>query len=240
MTVKGVDIQLVIKLGVAFVSAGDPTLVSKISGIVHDQMKARLIGGEDKHLDLSNFSEIMLTKGVTYSLSNKACCDFLFDQINGIDQLKADYRVFRIASNGMRTLESFTKLYGFVINFLDLRNNEIINVNEFHFMKHLDIKELILDGNVCTGLPNYRDKIREIIPSVVRIDVHLQTAASTEPNHLTVSGKGWNLFRNGMGNSFSLLKIIRIIISFFFRQRNDNKNRGWNSYSKTSAKALGI
>lgn len=104
-------------------------------------------------------------------LGNKALLNLLADQLNGIERLKKDFHVLKFASNGIRTLESFTKLFGFKIRILDLRHNQISSVQEFHYVKHLEIEEIYLAGNdKIVKLPNYREKIFSIVDSLKVID----------------------------------------------------------------------
>lgn len=198
INVKGMQIPLGIKLGVALVTPGHPTLVSKIVAAITEQMDESV----GRQIDLSNFRDLMLAKGITFSLSSKGCLNLLFDQISGIEQLKTSFNVFHFANNRIRTLEPFAKLFGFVMECLDLRNNEISGTSEFKFLKHLEIRQLMLEGNFCTKLPKYRDKILEISPTLAAIDFDLKLVAAAECNQQpTIFGKGANKFRNGIGES---------------------------------------
>lgn len=217
--VKDAKIPLVVKLGVASVATSHPTLVSKMVEAISERQVAMNLGGA-KHLDLSGFSELMLSKGITISLANKLCLGVLFDQINCIEQLKTSCYVYRFANNSIRTLEPFTKLFSFSVSFLDLRNNEINDSNEFHFLKHLEIKELLVDGNYCSKIRTYRDKIFDIIPSLVRIDAVIRPTSSTElPTELNqkpiIFGKGANKFRNGVGKGMSLAANLSLKLLYF-------------------------
>lgn len=126
-------------------------------------------GGPDV-LDLSYMSQHEELRHMELFLGNKASLNLLADQLNGIDRIKRDFRVLKFASNGIRTLESFTKLFGFKIRILDLRHNQIPSVQEFHFLKHLDIEEIYLAGNDCVKIAQYRDKIFAIVDSLQVID----------------------------------------------------------------------
>lgn len=104
------------------------------------------------------------------TLSNKACINLLFNELNGIDRLKRDFRVLKFASNEIRSLEPFTKLFGFKIQNLDLRDNKIQKLEEFHFLSHIEIEGIFISGNDCVKFPNCRDKIFEIVQSLKFID----------------------------------------------------------------------
>lgn len=137
-----------------------------------------LHGGLDV-LDLTQLSQHEELNSIELRLSNKAILGLLTDQLNGVQRLKTDFHVFKLANNGIRTLEKFINLYGFSINVIDLRHNQIVDVVEFFSLKHLEIEEIYLAGNEVATYGNYRDKIFDIMHSLKIVDGQSKIAPET-------------------------------------------------------------
>lgn len=163
-------ISMVIQLGVAQRSLLQKEIAAKVLDAVHERMNnSNLFGGIDV-LDLSNFGSLMELKGVSMSLGNKACLGLLCDQINSIDKIRQQFRVFKFCNNQIKSLESFTKLNKMQIQLLDLSDNLIPSHDELFFVKHLEVKELKIAGNTCTKTPFAANLIHGILKSTTAID----------------------------------------------------------------------
>lgn len=124
----------------------------------------------DEHtLDLSNFTDILESKDILFSLSNKRCFKILCDQLNGFYKLKESFRVFKFANNNICSLEPLSKLYGFKIDVLDLSKNRI-PIQDLEYLKGFDIKQLYLAENEGINLQYFRHKICGMLPTLVAID----------------------------------------------------------------------
>jgi hypothetical protein len=194
-----------------------------------------LHGGRDV-FDLSQFSKHDVFSYLEVRLSNKATLNLLADQLNGIDRLKTEFRTLKFASNGIQTLESFTKLYGFLINVLDLRHNRIASLQEFHFLKHLTIEELYLAGNDCTRIENYRERIFEIVPCLKIVDgqQRASTAAASTSLMATLETLKKGKRGNGQGND-PILKIDEGIVLKATKRKNEDMShmqRNFQAYKR--------
>lgn len=173
---------MIIQLGVAQRSLQQKEVASKVLEAVHERMNnSNLFGGIDV-LDLSNFGSLMEPKGVSMSLGNKACLSLLCEQINSIDKLRQQFRVFIFRNNGIKSLEPFTKLNEMQIRLLDLSDNLISTHEEFFFIRHLDVKELKIAGNKC-NVPFAVNLIHAMLASTTTIDDRVFAA----PSKTTVS-----------------------------------------------------
>ena len=162
--VKGEEIKLVVKTAVGTVKTNNKKLADEILEAVNAKMN------NDEHiLDLSNFTDILESKDIIFSLSNKRCFIILCDQLNGIQKLKESFRVFKFANNNICSLEPLTKLYGFKIDVLDLSNNRI-PIQDLELLKCFEIKQLYLAGNEGINLQFFRHKIFGLLPTLVAID----------------------------------------------------------------------
>lgn len=170
INVSGIEVPLNVYLGVAKVLNNHPTIIEKIVQSIKERMISSTLHGDNQCLDLSHYADILGLNKLTISLSNMACLNLLCDQINSIERIKTHSAILKFANNDIQTLEPFTKFYGFKIAQLDLRANRIAKLEEFHYLKHLDIQELLLAGNACTKLKFYKERIQEIIPTVQKID----------------------------------------------------------------------
>lgn len=169
--INGTDVRLSVKLRVGSVEKIYQQIVlERVIKSIKDQMDSAGLDDRKDVFDFSDYSKNPALEDVEISLGNKACMTFVFDQINGSNKLKSNFRVFKFQRNNITTLEPFTKLFDFNIKTLDLRHNRISSIQEFHFLKHLKIEELYLNGNSCSTSAFYRERIQEIIPSVVTID----------------------------------------------------------------------
>lgn len=157
---------MAVKTRVASVSVEHPKLVDIIRNVLLERKNST---GDDV-LDLSHFGQSMSYKDINATLGNKGIFNLLCDQINGINKLKEKCRNFKFSYNKIQSLESFTKLFGFTMNVLVLTDNKIPNPQDFHYLKHLEVKKLFMGGNECANLPNYRERIHEIVSSLTEID----------------------------------------------------------------------
>lgn len=179
INVKGTSVGLNAKLRMGSVSKiYQPFVFDMVTKSIKGQIESASMHGGDDVLDLSQLSDNFALADITIDLGNKAVMTFVFDQLNGIEVLKTQFRIFKFENNNIRTLEPFTKLFGFNITKLDLRHNRIKSIEEFHFLKHLKIDELYLNGNEVAKY-FYRDRIQEILTSVVSIDGQKSGSASS-------------------------------------------------------------
>lgn len=181
LQIKDKSLRMMVKLGVAFYQKGQLKVFDKVLAVTLERMEnAELYGGTDK-LNLDRFGEHPLLRDVVICLGNKYCLNLLCDHMNGITKLKEQFRIFRLADNDINTLEPFEKLFGLTISKLDLRNNKIANITQFQHLQKLQIEELYLSGNECVKIPDYAKKIRDIIPSLKKID-NIQFEAVVPPS----------------------------------------------------------
>lgn len=224
ITVQGTELQLVIKLVIGAVTLNSfPKIHEKVIASINEQINsASLFGGSDV-LDLEDLGKNKVFKGIDISLRNKACLNLLCDQLNGIEKLKAEFHIFKLAGNEIQSLDPFRKLYNFHITKLDLRHNQINYIADFRNIAHLEIEELFLSGNDCTKVTDYREKIFSIVPYLKRIDGMVRLSkVSSEPSSsvfsllpsalstpLDVKPKNTKIFNssNGTGKFNTLIKI---------------------------------
>lgn len=182
--IRNLWFSMIIQLGVAKKSLQQKEVATKVLETLHGRMNnSNLFGGIDV-LDLSDFGSLMELKGVSMCLGNKACLSLLCDQINSIDKIRQQFRVFKFCNNGIKSLESFTKLNKMQIQLLDLSDNLIPRHDELFFVKHLVVKELKITGNPCTKTPFAANLIHGILTSTTAIDDKV-FAAQTIPKSST-------------------------------------------------------
>lgn len=62
-------------------------------------------------------------------------------------------------------------MHDYKIKSIDLRNNDIVDVQHFHYLKHLNIESIELDGNEkLLRVPNHTERIFSIMPSLKTLD----------------------------------------------------------------------
>lgn len=85
------------------------------------------------------------------------------------------------SGNEINNLEPFTKLHDFKIRCIDLRNNDIVDTQHFHYLKHLNIESIDIEGNEkLLRIPNYADRIFTIMPSLKLLDRKCHTKLPTQ------------------------------------------------------------
>lgn len=171
ITIEEVEMSLIVELSVADVRSDHKKLVDEIFEVVKDRMSNRIFNEDanQRTLDLSNFSKFLEPRDIIFSLSNNRCFNILCDQLNGIDDLKEYFTIFKFANNGICSLEPFLKLHGFKIDVLDLSHNRI-PLQEIKRLTIFGIKHLSITGNEGINLQAFRHNLLEILPSLVSID----------------------------------------------------------------------
>lgn len=180
LATKNGNVSIEIRTGAAF--GGQANLVHKIIDVIKQRMdKADRYGGKDV-LNMSKFGEELMQFDIHISLANKAIVALIFEQLNGIEILKREFRVFRFSENHINDLQPFSRLFGFSMSILDLSNNDLDSTAQFMELKNIQIKELTLKGNPCNAIRNYEGKIYVALPSLMTIDGKpMNVQASTPP-----------------------------------------------------------
>lgn len=77
-------------------------------------------------------------------------------------------------------MEPFTKITSdYKIRYVDLKNNDLSDVKEFHYLKHLNVESIDVTGNdMLQKIANFEDRISTIMPSLKLLD---QKSPSTQP-----------------------------------------------------------
>lgn len=122
--------------------------------------------------DLSHISTHQQLVDVKLSLSNKGCFDLFCLRMNLARTKLQHVRMLLLSNNEIHNLEPMEKLFGVSFNAIDLRFNKIASIDGFRFLKTLNLQELLLSGNSVTAQPMFMEKIKEILPTLKRIDGH--------------------------------------------------------------------
>lgn len=107
---------------------------------------------------------------VKLTLSNKGCFDLLCHQLNLSRNKLQNIKLLNLASNEITNLKPLSKLCGFSLFAIDLCFNKISELDNFQYLKTLNLQELFLNGNPVTNVPMFMEKIKEILPTLKKID----------------------------------------------------------------------
>ncbi|KAG5680370.1 hypothetical protein PVAND_009879 [Polypedilum vanderplanki] len=178
--VKGYIFPLVLKMDVSNQVAGHIKPIKSILSLILRKIK----DSDSSSLDYSNVSSEKEMAETLISLGNKATLTMFLDQLNQIKTLKANLRVLKFDNNNIKTLEPFSKkLYGFNgINVLSLNNNQLKDINELEYLKHMNLQEIFIDGNFGVHTTNafmikYEKKVQKLLPTLKRINGQTLTNA---------------------------------------------------------------
>ncbi|XP_043289610.1 nuclear RNA export factor 1-like [Venturia canescens] len=129
---------------------------------------------------------------------------------------KLSVRELSLRHNNLIGLGQLDKCFNYHLTKIDLRNNDIINMNELYNFKDFKIDEIWLDGNpLCSRFTNREDYVREvkaIFPHVQKLDgimigVETKWLPPIQMNYL---------------NGFSKINLIKQFIRHFFTFYDQN------------------
>ena len=161
---------MTVKLGVSRYRMGQIKPSEKILAAIQERVNnCSLHGGVDT-LNLDSFSGHEELREVIVNLGNHSVLTLFCSHINNIGHVKTQFKKFKMASNNLSKLDPFASLDDLTFKVLDLRYNQIFDLDQFKHLTNLNIEEMYLTGNAIEKIPRYQERIKEMIPSLIRVD----------------------------------------------------------------------
>lgn len=129
--VEGRRIELNVKLGVANFVDGMLRPTSKLREVLKNSVDK----DAPYELKLSQVTRHPLLTDMKFSLSNKACLSLLIEQMQHVWSLLERVKNIDLSNNGIEHLEPLADLQGWRLRVLNIKNNNIVSINEFQALK---------------------------------------------------------------------------------------------------------
>lgn len=160
------QVNLVVKLCVAQFVAGMLTLPDKLSKIISTSVGRSC----PTLMNLKHIATHQQLTDVKFTLNNQGCFNLLVDGLNKNQHLLQNVRALSLSNNEIASLKPLSKLVGLNLHTLDLQYNKINSFDEFVHLEHLNLHEVILIGNSITNVPMFKEKIKNILPTLKKVD----------------------------------------------------------------------
>lgn len=134
-------------------------------------------------LNLSRLSSRNHLEDMKFLLSNAGSFKLLCELLNRLRIELPGITFIDLSMNGITSLEPLSKLTGFKFSDIDLRSNQIKSIDELQFLKKFQPQNLFLSGNDVTSVPQFKEKLQAILPSLKKIDEIDLSPPSTSANH---------------------------------------------------------
>lgn len=161
---------MTVKLGVSRFRMGQIKPSEKILAAIQERVNNCSLHGGLDILNLDSFGTHEELREVIVNLGNKSVLTLFCSHLNNIDRVKTQFKKFKMASNNLSKLDPFTCLEDLTFKVLDLRYNQIFDLDQFKHLRTLNIEEIYLTGNAVEKIPRYQERIKEMIPSLIRLD----------------------------------------------------------------------
>lgn len=160
-----------------------------------------------------------------FSLRNKGCFAALCDQITAAQMTMLNVKTLDLSNNEISDLQPLSRLTGLTFFALDLKFNQISSIKQFEFVKNLRVQEIFLEGNPVTALPLFVQKLKEILPSLKKID----RLVLNETNHLPIQILKFDN-RSDKIRNFNTVNVLNAgqITSFVKEEFPKQMNNSWN------------
>ena len=164
--VKGEYVDLMVKFCVAKFKEGNPVPREKLDKIIANSIDSsnQLVANLSRITSHHELADMILT------LSNKGCFDLFCLRLNVARNILKNIKTLNLSCNDIQSLEPMSKLINYSFYAIDFRYNKISSIENFCFLKSLNLQELVLIGNPVTEEPMYMEKIKEILPTLKKID----------------------------------------------------------------------
>lgn len=183
--IRDTFVDIGVTFGVGRFIPGMFRLQDKLDKIVKNSIEMRFSA-----CNLDHISGHQQLADVKFTLSNRGCYEMLCQRIAKVPGLLKNIDNLNLSSNGITTLQPLTNLQDFKFYSIELKDNLISSIAEFHFIKHLSVHKISIIGNSVSNEPQLGEKLGAILPTLKKVDqTHVEGVLPPKKEDTTVDNR---------------------------------------------------